>query len=1282
MRFPDLEGGHGSALHLLRSFPDTHLSEVPMPLRPTVKAPFLLTHKTPAGATAQRTLTPAGDELSAGWLTLSAIASMQAERFPAQLLGRGQEIVLSAVPGVTGTIHARIVRDDAGAPSRTIARMADGRTLLAIDGAYILLAQDSEAATLLRGLDDSVAAAVRAAATTARSKRAVADPAHPAGYQKLSGAFAGSEGWLGWLEDEERTWLALVDKDGAILLWDQRAPVTGLPTGEPTTLARNVNKEPLTRAKRRTTAQQPAGPYGEVVHQGLRIVIERQRGSSRVITTADGTELTVNQGVDYGFYPYLGGDDGDAYDAFADNNPVAPRVRVATKVRLDGRYEQQKSFVGTDTDEQAKAVFLAHYPAKSFGRIGSLSIDDFKAQAAEAQSLGRVLRVETDEDSAELSVISKFATNAGLGPFKSLAGTIPGTDPTDFPNKGDNRSISFRGSAYPRFDVSFTARLAKTSPALYEDGTDPSEGTPHFALLARVAKQGGTAKSKAEVVAMRAREAWGEKNASDTTLSGILAQARWCIVGAAGMDGMKAAINEAKAAAKKTAGKGAEEDAPEDDGEEAAALSAADKTPPSSEEPSIPAPSSEPSSGPALSSTERERKRLAAAERLTPQAPVNPTHRSEDAADPGPMSTRAPTAAPGVPMPRNLQKEAHDRSYASIVAGLAALALASNDPELVAERSVFHALLARDAGLAGRAPAALDVPGAAEPAVSGSDDHKPVAGAKRRTTVELSKGPDGQPAIDEVARTAWFIASTDCVDSYGEIVEQTWVFDRWKTNPVILWGHKSGDPPIGHAKEWKVVNNQLLIKVFFSAVNPFAEMIWLLILEGTVRACSVGFMPGEVTYRDVKGVRRAVLSMNSLYELSICSIPANQEAICLAEDRLAKVLGDIEKHLAKLSLAPDPTPEQRSLTGDLRTAQAQLQALAAAAGITAGVVEHKLFKLAQSSSFNTKAARERVMRGCSSDGSGKPETIDLAKYRACFLWIDGDPADLASYKGIHTDFLDGVFKTSCAAVVAAAGAIAQVPEDVRAGVQAHLDQHFTELKLTPPWKRGEKTANTAAPRGASPHEKTMPIHIRKLDQAAIKSLRDEGFHTLTCEGCGDETRIEEGSVQKAILESEGRAKTAEAALEPLKKTVGDLEVSLKSVSDERAALLGQLTALELTPLVGLELHQLSQAAADSLGLIRASHPAVYKAQLQEAQAKHQRGVAELKAKADQAEALAKKTGEEADRLAAEAAKKTAENAADPNAVVVKTPPTHAPDPNAGGSAALSGPSFFDKAAQA
>ena len=46
--------------------------------------------------------------------------------------------------------------------------------------------------------------------------------------------------------------------------------------------------------------------------------------------------------------------------------------------------------------------------------------------------------------------------------------------------------------------------------------------------------------------------------------------------------------------------------------------------------------------------------------------------------------------------------------------------------------------------------------------------------------------------------------------------------------------------------------------------------------------------------------------------------------------------------------------------------------------------------------------------------------------------------------------------------LAAAGAIAQVPEDVRAGVQAHLDQHFTQLKLTPPWKRGEKTPNTAA----------------------------------------------------------------------------------------------------------------------------------------------------------------------------------------------------------------------------
>ena len=67
-----------------------------------------------------------------------------------------------------------------------------------------------------------------------------------------------------------------------------------------------------------------------------------------------------------------------------------------------------------------------------------------------------------------------------------------------------------------------------------------------------------------------------------------------------------------------------------------------------------------------------------------------------------------------------------------------------------------------------------------------------------------------------------------------------------------------------------------------------------------------------------------------------------------------------------------------SLLSMLLGLSALVTKLAAAQGITVGVVEHKLFKLAQSSSFDTKAARARVLRGCSADGSGKLETLDLA----------------------------------------------------------------------------------------------------------------------------------------------------------------------------------------------------------------------------------------------------------------------------------------------------------------
>ena len=161
-------------------------------------------------------------------------------------------------------------------------------------------------------------------------------------------------------------------------------------------------------------------------------------------------------------------------------------------------------------------------------------------------------------------------------------------------------------------------------------------------------------------------------------------------------------------------------------------------------------------------------------------------------------------------------------------------------------------------------------------------------------------------SFDKDARTVEFIASTSAPDSDGDIVEQVWRLDRFKSNPVILFGHNSRALPIGVAVSVTTPKNQdtgkteLHIKVKFATeeANPEAEKVFKLIEQGILRAVSVGFIPHEVRMEKHDDVDIFVLSDNELLEVSVVPIPANQEALAKMK---AKALSD-----APLAAGNDP----------------------------------------------------------------------------------------------------------------------------------------------------------------------------------------------------------------------------------------------------------------------------------------------------------------------------------------------------------------------------------------
>ncbi len=155
--------------------------------------------------------------------------------------------------------------------------------------------------------------------------------------------------------------------------------------------------------------------------------------------------------------------------------------------------------------------------------------------------------------------------------------------------------------------------------------------------------------------------------------------------------------------------------------------------------------------------------------------------------------------------------------------------------------------------------------------------------------------------VREDAREVDFVASTETIDSYGEIVKQNWRFERFAVNPVILFAHDSRSLPIGHATKFAVESNELRITVKFSTAraNPFAELCFQSVLEKALRGGSVGFKPNTIRYEKHNDREVCVLDDNELFEFSVCPLPANPDGLAQLEQRMAKLFGQTMEAFAK-----------------------------------------------------------------------------------------------------------------------------------------------------------------------------------------------------------------------------------------------------------------------------------------------------------------------------------------------------------------------------------------------
>lgn len=387
-------------------------------------------------------------------------------------------------------------------------------------------------------------------------------------------------------------------------------------------------------------------------------------------------------------------------------------------------------------------------------------------------------------------------------------------------------------------------------------------------------------------------------------------------------------------------------------------------------------------------------------------------------------------------------------------------------------------------------------------------------------------------AVREDGREIDFIMSTGVRDSYGEIVRQNWDLKRFEGNPVALWSHDSKGLPVGQWLNVRVEDGVLkgTLKVATAKANPLAENVWQSILEKTLRAVSVGFMPHKVSFEEIDGEEVCVLDENELYECSPTPIPANPEALIAMR---AKAHAEFLARRSAPGVTPVQPTEQR------------------------GAVAYEATPPKDLGKWDAAATVRRLRKWASSDGGGDAKHIDWTKYRKAFAWFDPKRThEFGGFKLPHHDISDGKLVTSRSGVIAAGDAIqgsrggVKLPPEDMAAVKSHLAKHYRQFDMTPPWEADKTT--TSPERALNPKGTSMDPKNKDDDM-------DE-MGMVTCPHCGEAFNADEKakSMIRGIIAKAGAA---------------EREKHLAALTEERAktsALQKRTLELELMPLNGVK----------------------------------------------------------------------------------------------------------------
>lgn len=154
---------------------------------------------------------------------------------------------------------------------------------------------------------------------------------------------------------------------------------------------------------------------------------------------------------------------------------------------------------------------------------------------------------------------------------------------------------------------------------------------------------------------------------------------------------------------------------------------------------------------------------------------------------------------------------------------------------------------------------------------------------------------------DADKRAQRFIMSTESTDLYGDIVRQAGLkLDNFLKNPVALAFHRH-TAPIGWWSDVKTVSGRPkrtegVLTLHAAGTTEAVDEVERLLQANAIRACSIGFKPLEAEWivdENGKSTWGLDFKESILLECSVCSIPANPEALAKAAGGDMKLAADL-----------------------------------------------------------------------------------------------------------------------------------------------------------------------------------------------------------------------------------------------------------------------------------------------------------------------------------------------------------------------------------------------------